>query len=110
MSSTFEVWPGCDVRDQGRTDVGRDRLFEPVDCTKGDVARVWFYMHHEHGFEIPDATWNVLVAWADADPVSPWESERDKRIADPEVQGNHNPYVEGWEPDPEGACSWDPVP
>ena len=41
----------------------------------------------------------MLVEWADDDPVSPWESERDKRIADPDVQGNHNPYVEGWEPD-----------
>ena len=52
------------------------RHFEPVDCTKGDVARVWFYGHHEHGLVIPDATWNVLVQWADQDPVSPWESER----------------------------------
>ena len=107
-NSTFETWTGCDVRDQGGTSVGRDKLFEPADCTKGDLARVWFYMHHEHGLTIPDATWNALVQWADDDPVSPWERERDKRIED--VQGNHNPYVDGWEPDPAGACSWDPSP
>ena len=55
-NSTFETWPGCDVRDQGGTSVGRFHLFEPADCTKGDLARVWFYMHHEHGLGIPDAT------------------------------------------------------
>jgi endonuclease I len=40
-----------------------DHRFEPLDCTKGDVARVWFYMHDQHGVVIPDAEWNMFVGW-----------------------------------------------
>ncbi len=97
-----EKWPGCDVK---HLRVSGQHSFEPADCTKGDVARVWFYMHDEHGVVIPDEEWNMFVAWDAADPISEWEIERDARVA--ELQGNHNPYVEGAEADPSGACGWE---
>lgn len=97
-----EKWPGCD----GVRHVRPGHHFEPADCTKGDVARVWFYMHDEHGVVIPDDEWEMFEEWADSDPVSPWEVERDARIA--AIQGNHNPYVGGVAGDPAGACPWDP--
>ncbi len=103
----LEQWSGCDVKHlyvQG--DVPAHR-FEPADCTKGDVARVWFYMHDQHGVVIPDDEWNMLVDWSTADPISAWELERDRRIA--AIQGNHNPYVVDRVADPAGACPWDPT-
>ena len=70
------------------------------------MVRVWFYMHDEHDVVVPDSEWNMFVAWANADPVSPWEVERDNRIAG--VQGSHNDYVHGWPGDEDGACEWEP--
>ena len=101
----LEEWPGCDARHL-RTKKTKDHRFEPPDCVKGDVARVWFYMHDQHGVLIPDAEWNMLVDWSDNDPVSAWELERDSRIE--AKQGNGNPYVTGQDADPDGACEWDP--
>lgn len=103
--SPHEQWPGCDAQ-HFRAQKPRDHRFEPADCTKGDVARVWFYMHDQHGVVIPDAEWNMFVDWSDGDPISSWEIERDRRIE--AAQGNNNPYVTGHAPDPAGACSWDP--
>jgi len=101
----FEDWPGCDAQ-HFRASSTREHRFEPPDCAKGDVARVWFYMNDQHGVAIPDVEWNMFVEWDQADPISPWELERDRRIA--AVQGNHNPYVRGAEGDADGACPWDP--
>ena len=100
-----EQWVGCDAQHFRAAKVS-DHRFEPADCTKGDVARVWFYMHDQHGVVIPDEEWNMFVGWSEADPVSAWELERDKRIA--ATQGNNNPYVDGFEADSDGACTWDP--
>ncbi len=101
-----EQWPGCDVQHLRAASL-IDHRFEPADCNKGDLARVWFYMHDQHGVVIPDEEWNMFVEWSEADPVSAWELERDTRIAG--VQGNNNPYVAGFEADDTGACSWDPT-
>ncbi len=70
------------------------------------MARVWFYMHDQHGVVIPDAEWKMFIDWDASDPVSSWELERDRRVA--AVQGNSNPYVAGFEADAGGACDWDP--
>lgn len=100
-----DQWPGCDAQHFSAPQFS-DHRFEPADCTKGDVARVWFYMHDQHSIVIPDGEWNMFVDWSQSDPVSAWEIERDRRIAT--LQGNSNPYVAGFEPDPAGACPWDP--
>ena len=80
-------------------------LFEPPDCLKGDVARVWLYMQQRHDVEIPPAELAMFTLWTAADPVSLWESEREKRIF------SHsrviNPFVHGVAPDAVGACSWE---
>ncbi len=105
-ASGLEKWPGCDVKHLKAVELV-DHRFEPADCTKGDVARVWFYMHDQHGVVIPDEEWNMFVDWSTADPVSAWELERDRRIA--AIQGNNNPYVVDRVADAAGACSWDPT-
>lgn len=79
--------------------------FEPPDCTKGDAARTWLYMEAAHGVVIPATERSMFLQWAAADPVSPWESVREQRIA--AVTGTRNPYVAGVTPDPDGACWWE---
>ena len=36
--------------------------FEPPDCLKGDVARVWLYMQERHGVEIPPAELEMFMS------------------------------------------------
>ena len=96
----------CTARDLNGTSSGPDGLFEPPDCKKGDAARTWFYMRLAHGVHIDEATEALFNAWSAADPVSPWERIRHDRIA--AIQKNVNPYVDKINPDPAGACSWEP--
>lgn len=79
--------------------------FEPADCLKGDVARIWLYMELRHGVEISPAEHTMFAAWAAADPVSPWESKREKRIA--KYTFVVNPFVHGVAADASGACPWE---
>lgn len=88
----------CPIEDAGNH-------FEPTDCLKGDVARVWLYMRYAHGVEISAREEAMFVRWASMDPVSPWESEREERIA--RYSRVNNPYVDGVPPDVAGACPWE---
>jgi len=103
--SNGEKWPGCDAKDTGGVKAGASNAFEPPDCMKGNVARVWLYMADMHGVTISAGERTMFEAWDDADPVSPWEKERDKRIA--KVQGNSNPFVVSRTPKAAGKCSWE---
>lgn len=85
-------------------DSNEEKIFEPRDCVKGDVARVWFYMEARYGIEITAIQREMLTSWADSDPVSPWEAERNLLIQS--VQGNKNQFVTStW--DLEGSCMVD---
>ena len=79
--------------------------FEPPDCVKGDVARIWLYMHEIHKVQIPTEEHAMFLIWAASDPVSPWELKRDGLIAN--VQGNSNPYISGTVPSIDGSCPWE---
>lgn len=81
--------------------------FEPPACTRGDVARIWFYMRAAHGVEIPPYEEAMFLQWAAADPVSPWEIERERRIA--AYSRVNNPFVHGVTPSAAGACPWEPI-
>ncbi|WP_419812609.1 endonuclease [Bacterioplanoides sp.] len=97
--------PMCQARDLNGTTSGPDGLFEPPDCKKGDVARIWFYMRLAHGVNIDSETEKLLIAWSKGDPVSPWEKKRHDLIS--KIQKNKNPYVEGVVPSGKGSCSWE---
>ena len=79
--------------------------FEPPDCRKGDVARVWFYMAERYGVVIPPEEQLMFEVWSAKDPVSPWEAERERRIAD--VSGVSNRFVRRVVPEKSGQCSWE---
>ncbi len=38
-------------------------------------------MHDTHGVVIPESEWNMFIEWDRGDLISPWELERDNRIA-----------------------------
>lgn len=87
-------WPGC-------TGV----VFEPIDEYKGDFARSFFYMLTRYYPQVSSwetdmvmgdnfAEWaiDMLLQWANVDPVSQKEINRNNVIFD--IQGNRNPYID----------------
>jgi len=79
--------------------------FEPPDYLKGDLARVWLYMSLRHGVTIIPDERDRFEQWSADDPVSRWESQREKRIFD--YTFIQNPFVHGVTPDSAGACPWE---
>lgn len=92
-----------------------DKVFEPIDSFKGDLARVYFYMSTR--YESEDAGWqnwvmangavlttsaiNLLLTWHHNDPVSQKELDRNEAVFT--IQGNRNPFIDH----PEYAdCIW----
>ncbi len=108
--------------DNGVTKVGKSSSYrtdslitawEPADEWKGDFARTYFYMAtaYEHMIDLwqtteglltvdPSASWplmrpwvyQLMLEWANADPVDDIERERNAAIY--AIQGNRNPYVD----------------
>ncbi|NLR94574.1 endonuclease [Flammeovirga agarivorans] len=90
------------------------KVFEPIDEYKGDIARIYFYMATRYEDEISswdqnsseaDYVFNgttgqvfesgylqMLLEWHEADPVSQKEIDRNEAIF--LLQGNRNPYVD----------------
>ena len=86
-------------------------VFEPNDEVKGDLARIYFYM--ATCYESTIASWSgggiitgtkyqpyeqwtfdMLVRWSNLDPVDAVEIARNNAIAEKNVQGNRNPFVD----------------
>lgn len=74
------------------------RIAEPRDAVKGQVARIYFYMHHRYGLVLSENLQRRYLEWHALYPVTAWEEERDQRIA--RIMGHNNPFVTGelqWE-------------
>lgn len=69
------------------------RAAEPRDEVKGLVARTTFYMFDRYNLNMSRQQQQLLMAWDKQYPVSPWEKERDRRIA--AIMGHSNPFVTG---------------
>ncbi|MBK7587221.1 MAG: endonuclease [Bacteroidetes bacterium] len=83
-----------------------DKVFEPIDSFKGDIARTYFYMSTR--YENEDAGWGnwsmangaqltadaitLLMNWHHNDPVSQKEILRNNAIA--QIQMNRNPFID----------------
>lgn len=88
LPSTRPQYGACSTR----TDF-KQRITEPRDEVKGQVARIYFYMHDRYGLSMSRQQQQLLMAWNKMYPVSDWERERDRRIA--RSMGYHNPFVTG---------------
>lgn len=71
----------------------KDKIVEPPEEVRGDIARIWLYMTDRYSLNIPYNYRLQLVQWSKLDPVSWDEIVRDQRIFF--AQGNGNPYVTG---------------
>lgn len=69
------------------------RTAEPRDEVKGLVARTTFYMFDRYNLNMSRQQQQVLIAWSKQYPITPWERERNDRIAG--VVGHPNPFVTG---------------
>ncbi|HMN32990.1 MAG TPA: endonuclease [Chitinophagaceae bacterium] len=83
-----------------------DKVFEPIDEYKGDIARAYFYMSTR--YESEDAGWgnwpmangaqltadaiSLLLSWHHNDPVSQKEIDRNEAIYS--IQNNRNPFID----------------
>jgi len=83
-----------------------DKVFEPIDSFKGDVARIYFYMSTRYqgedagwsnwtmayGAELTQDAINLLLDWHHNDPVSQKEINRNNAIY--LIQNNRNPFID----------------
>ncbi|MBP2168186.1 deoxyribonuclease-1 [Erwinia toletana] len=90
----YSQWQGG-AQQYGRCEMKVDfkqKLAEPPARARGAIARTYFYMRDQYQLQLSKQQSQLMTAWNKLYPVTPWECERDKRIA--RVQGNHNPYVQ----------------
>ena len=96
------------------TDANGHTVFEPIDEYKGDVARIYFYMATRYEDQIgswenntenadlvldgsndkvfEDWELEILKQWAESDPVSQKERDRNEDVY--KIQHNRNPFVD----------------
>jgi len=70
----------------------KQRVAEPAESIRGDIARIYFYMEKTYGMKIGKKDRRLFEIWSRQDPVDAWEIERNLRIA--AIQGNSNPFVD----------------
>lgn len=71
----------------------QNRVAEPKDAVKGKIARIHFYYADRYNMRMSRQQEQLMMAWDRQFPVSDWERERDRRIA--QFQGWNNPFVTG---------------
>ncbi|MDA0427653.1 endonuclease I family protein, partial [Stutzerimonas frequens] len=69
----------------------KQRVAEPPESVRGDIARTYFYMEDQYGLRISRKQRQLFEAWGRMDPVDAAERARAKRIE--AIQGNGNPFV-----------------
>ena len=69
----------------------RLHLIDPPDNVKGDVARIYFYMHHKYQLPL-NSNYAFMKEWHRSDPPSADEKAKNSRIK--QAQGNANPFIE----------------
>ena len=89
------------------TGTNNTKVFEPKDCYKGDIARIYFYFVTCYQNKMSSSTYsvfqssfphiktvylNVYLQWAKDDPVSQKEIDRNNAIY--KGQGNRNPFID----------------
>lgn len=90
----YNQWNGGE-RQYGQCEMKIDfknKQAEPPARARGAIARTWFYMRDRYQISMSRQQTLLMTAWDKQYPVTPWECERDNRIA--RVQGNHNPYIQ----------------
>ncbi|SDR23719.1 endonuclease [Pseudovibrio sp. Tun.PSC04-5.I4] len=69
----------------------KNKVAEPMVTTRGDIARIYFYMQSTYDMPLTDNEVEMFTDWMNEDPVSEEEQLRDARIL--EIQGNSNTLI-----------------
>lgn len=77
-----------------------NQYFEPLDNTKGDVARICLYVWARYGGELSKCSSitnvfqsiDILLEWHEMDPVDTWEMGRNEVVY--AIQGNRNVFID----------------
>lgn len=83
-------------REYGACDVEIDfsaRAIEPREEIRGQIARIYFYIHDRYNVPMSKQQQQLMMAWNKDYPVNDWERERDQRIA--KIMGHSNLFVTG---------------
>ena len=88
----IDAIPG-EKRDFGACDFEiENKLVEPPEQKKGDIARTYLYMNDIYDFiNLTRGELEQFITWNKEDPADGWEQQRNKLIG--EIQGNINPYI-----------------
>jgi deoxyribonuclease-1 len=70
------------------------KIAEPREEIRGDIARTYFYMEEKYGIRISHKRRNLYRIWDRQDPPDSWEKKRNSRIE--KIQGNTNPFIDKW--------------
>ena len=68
-----------------------DKVAEPREDIRGDIARTYFYMEKTYNVKISDKQRKLFQVWDKQDKIDEWEIKRAKRIE--KIQGNRNTFV-----------------
>ena len=71
----------------------KSNTVELRDQVNSRVARIYFYLHDRHDLLMSKQQQRLFMAWDKQFPVTEWEPERNRRIA--ERMGHSNPLVTG---------------
>jgi deoxyribonuclease I len=80
----------------GRCDFKVDfpgRVAQPREAVRGQIARIYFYMHDRYDMRMSEQQQKLMMAWDAQFPPSAWERERNTRIT--RVMGHPNEFVTG---------------
>ncbi len=69
----------------------KQRVAEPPESVRGDIARTYFYMADMYGLRLSRKQKQLFEAWSRMDPVD--DAERRRAIRIQMVQGNRNKHV-----------------
>lgn len=69
----------------------RHHLIEPREDVKGDIARIYFYMHYNYQLPL-NSNYAFMKEWHRSDPPDAAEKAKNTRIK--QAQGNGNPFIE----------------
>lgn len=69
------------------------RVVQPRDEVKGQIARTYFYMHDRYDLRMSTQQQQLMMVWNRQFPPTRVEEERDRRVA--RIMGHHNEFVTG---------------
>ncbi len=86
LPNTPDMYGQCDFKVNFK-----QRRAEPPPSQRGKIARIYLYMTARYKLKLSEQDQKLYSAWNTMYPVTSWEEERNRRIA--EIQGWNNPFV-----------------